>query len=54
MCVSVDNINDVLWSLSVRHNDCVKIVQLATKHNVMIIPFGGKFSYPSRESTRVF
>lgn len=29
----------------VSHDDVVKVVELACKHNVVIIPFGGKCSH---------
>lgn len=28
------------------HNDVVKVVELACKHNVCVIPYGGEFSKP--------
>ena len=32
-----------MCSVSACHTDVVKIVELAVKHNVVIIPFGGEF-----------
>ena len=29
--------------ISACHNDVVKVIELANKHDVVIIPFGGKF-----------
>lgn len=31
-----------VWTFLVCHEDVVKIVELACKHNLCIIPFGGK------------
>ena len=31
--------------VSACHNDVVKVVELANKHDVVIIPFGGKLGF---------
>ena len=36
----IDNSVSVLFSAC--HNDVVKVVELACKHDVVVIPFGGK------------
>ena len=30
-----------VFSLPASHNECVKIVEMASRHNVVLIPFGG-------------
>lgn len=32
----------IVWTFLVCHEDVVKIVELACKHNLCVIPFGGK------------
>ena len=34
-----------LSMISACHNDVVKVVDLANKHDVVIIPFGGEFGF---------